>query len=110
MLDKAYKKIYFSGYELSINIPENCCIMKNQEVIKISAIGIKSSKNVVIGKKFIKTSSLPNCPIADSRDIGIHIVDLLSDKEELYNIEDIENKACLFFYKGTYYAIGLLHH
>ena len=109
-LHKAYKKICFSEYELSINVPDNCCILKNNEVIKISAIGIKNKKNVVRGKVFQKTSSLPNYPIPDSRDIGIYMVESLSTSEKFYDIDEIQNKACLFFYKEVYYAVGLLHH
>lgn len=109
-LSKAFKKICFSNYELSTNVPDNCCILKNKNIIQISAIGVKNNKTVIKGKIFKKTSSLPDYAIHDSRDIDIFVADLLSDSEEFYDVDEIQNKACLFFYKNIYYAVGLLHH
>ena len=109
-LDISFKQLIFSDYELSTSMPNNCCILKDGKIILISGLGIKDDKYYIIGKTYKNTSSLNNYPLDDSRDVGIYVASSLSKTEKLYEINEIQNKACHFFYKEKFYVVGLLHH
>lgn len=104
-----HKSLIFRNFELTIEEPNNCCILKNKTIIYITGFFMKNRKIIIIGRKFSNTKPLSNYPIEDSRDLGLYIAYNLSNAGMEFNVEDIENKACLLIYKNIFYVTSLLH-
>ena len=102
-----YKKLKFETYELSIKRLDNCCILKNEDVVIISHIGKGNGEAVIIGKKVINKKVIENYPI-DSTMVGIFQITKLSDMQ-VYEALKIKKKAVMFDYKEKTYVVPLLH-
>ena len=102
-----HKKLKFETYELSIKRPDNCCILKNGDVVIISHIGKRNGEAVIIGKKVINKKVIENYPI-DSTMVGIFQITKLSDMQ-VYEALKIKKKAVMFDYKEKTYVVPLLH-
>lgn len=105
-----HKSLIFKNFELTSKEPNNCCILKNNSVIYVTALGRRDDEIVVIGRKFLKTEPIPDYPIQDSRDMGLFIASQLSNVVKVYEADSILKKACLFIYKDVFYVMSLLHH
>ena len=104
----AHRRLLLPNVEFSINSPDNCCILENDVYVVISGIGQKNGVPVVIGQKFEKSKNLDNYPV-NSDILNICTVSNLSKKREVFEVDKIKGKACLFFYDNIFYASKLLH-
>lgn len=107
----SHKQLQFENFTLTINRPDNCCLINDENSITIfliDYIGQKNNITVVIGKKFQKISSLKNYPF-DSTKVNIGYVSQLSDTL-LFPVSTIVSKACLFTLHDIHIVVPLLHH
>lgn len=107
-VQEAHRKLVLPTVEFGIDSPNNCCILKNNTYVIISGIGKLNEKPVIIGRKFQNIKNLENYPI-ESAEINICIVHNLSKNEELFDIDKIKSKACIFMHEDVFYAMKLLH-
>ena len=98
----------FSNFELKDQRPNNCCITVENQIIVIERICKKDNKYVIIGREFLSKENIKNYPLP-SLQLGICQVDNLSETKVIL-VENIRNKACLFFHNNKSFVVPLLHH
>ena len=104
-----FEKIQFEHFLISNQIPNNCCYLKNNTVIRVDAICHNSSnKLVVLGKRFVNATSIDNYPF-DLRIINVFKVKEYFTQQEVWPVDEISKKGFIIPYEDYFYILPLLH-
>lgn len=106
----SYDTLQFSNFKLSCcKLADRFCFLKNNTIVMIHHIGIRSGHPVIIGKEYKKYCSYNRYP-CDSRDLNIFLVkDCLTDLK-YYSVTEIARKAVALPWEGEQMCIlPLLH-
>lgn len=102
-----YKKIIFSNFELHISESNNCCSLKNGDIIVIRNILVCSNDYLIIGQKFQCLENYYTSPI-ESSIIGIFLASNLG-KPSCFNYKDIDYKCVKLQFKSKFVIFPLIH-
>lgn len=110
LLTSMFNFVKFQNFELKDKMPNDICYLRDGHVMKIEAIGESDGNIFVIGRKFVNYMPIPNYP-CDSRIIGCHLVDFLSENLSKISLQDIERKGFLmpYFQDDRFVVQPLLH-
>lgn len=106
---KSYKTLTFKHFVLKTNFPNNCCTLKNGELIIINNFVKQNNSLNMIGRKYLKKDCFYNNP-CHSSEINIFSV---SDKNlgpsEHFDVADIYYKCLKLKFEEQYVIMPLLH-
>ena len=106
-----YSEIHIKGLKLSIEKPDNCCVLNDGTIILIKNICFSkcSSKPVIVGHQF--TQKVPYYDVPCSSVLtGIFKAKSLSTELKYWKVDKIQNKCCCFYnFETNPVIIPLLH-
>ena len=105
---QAHRRLVLPTVEFSIDFPNNCCILRNNVYVIISGICKLDGNIVIIGRRFQSAINLDHYPMASTL-LNTCIVQNLSEKQEVFDINEIKSKACIFVHEDVFYVTKLLH-
>jgi hypothetical protein len=89
-----FEKVLVKKLRLSIKIPNNCVVLKNDCVVLIENFVEKSDGQInIIGKRFLQSGNLYHLNELNSKTLGTQVVHDLSENLEFWNLDSISNKA-----------------
>lgn len=103
----AYEELRLQTFKLTNKRPDNCCYLKNGNIILINCIVEKDNKPVIIGKIFKTLKSFPNYP-GKSEDLDLYVAEELGETI-ICPENEIKKKAVLLSIKEKFFIIPLLH-
>lgn len=106
----SYKSFQFDSFILKSNLADSCCMLNSGEPIQIERFCTDENGNkVVIAKKFQNVRDVFAEPVPSS-ELGIFLVDGVSDEEHLFQTSDIVFKFVRCPYQEFYILSSILHH
>ncbi|KAB0790333.1 hypothetical protein PPYR_04728 [Photinus pyralis] len=104
-----FKSLVFQNFVLKINFPDNCCCLKNGEIINITSI-IKINRCLeVVGKQYLCKNSFFDRP-CESADINIFkVCDSNLGSSQHFKVSDIDYKCMKLKYEGQNVIMPFLH-
>nr|XP_018911956.1 PREDICTED: uncharacterized protein LOC109040458 isoform X1 [Bemisia tabaci] len=95
--DPQYKSIKLSDFTMSRQMPDNCCLLKNDSVVLADNFAWSDEYNemVIIGKRYLRKENLYETPHLQSSDLNIFKVERLS-KRQMWRTSDIKAKCARF--------------
>lgn len=102
-----FGKVVFKQFILKINEPDNCCSLKDGNIILIRNFVVNNEGLFVIGKKYKMLTDFYTIPCESSK-LGIYVINDVGNLES-WDLEQIANKCIKLKYKNKYVVFPLLH-
>lgn len=106
---KQFENIYLKKFQLSSSSESNnCCMLKDKNIINIKNIISYNDKVQIIGQKFRTLEDFYESPCKSSK-LGIFLASNMGGPLELWELSEICEKYVKLPYKNKYVLIPLLH-
>lgn len=102
-----YQTASFSGYTLKIESPNNCCYMKNGDIVQIANFGVSKNGYHIVGRKFNNKQDLYKSTFASS-ELGIFKIGNLGGTE-LFSLDEVAFKCVNINFDSECIVFPLLH-
>lgn len=101
--------LVFKDFPLSIEEPNNCCILKNKKIVNIKNIVLISPNNDVkiFGTHYCQLATFFELP-CESSELDIFLANQESSLQS-WNLSDIESKCMKLKFENKYVIFPLLH-
>lgn len=103
-----FKKVNFQNFVLQTAVPDNCCSLKNGNIIEIKNIVLYQNQYKIIGNKFLNLRDLYEQPCKSS-ELGIFVANLDLEPMEIFNVSDIDHKCVKLEFETSYIIFPLIH-
>ncbi len=105
-----YSAVQMSNFKLTINSPNNCCGLKNGDIMLIRniAYSLELKQQVIIGTKFVGLSDFYSLGECKSSFLNIHKVKRVSEIL-MTPLSEVNKKYVCLPYKDSYVVIPVLH-
>lgn len=91
-----YKKIKFDSFEITVQHPNNCCLLTNGAIVLVDNVVFSRElkEQVLVGTKFCQLENLYEEPLCRSSDLGIYKVSGLSGRK-IWPLSAVKAKCLL---------------
>lgn len=103
-----YMELHFSEFKLKTSQPDNCCILKNGNIIIIKNFVTKIKNVIIIGNRYLDKQDFFDEPCPSS-ELGIHKISNLSPLLEEFQIEQVINKCVKLTFQNDCVVFPFLH-
>jgi len=101
-VESQFKKIQFHNYILTDKEPNNCCYLKNREIVILRNFALlKTGDIIIIGQKFLIKSNFYESPCVSSN-LNIYFAQDELGPLESFSIKDVMTKAIKLSYRSGY--------
>lgn len=102
-----FSKVVFKQFILKIYEPDNCCRLKDGNIIVIRNFVVNNEGSVVIGNKYRTLIDFYTAPCESSK-LDIYLVSDIGNLES-WDLKQIANKCMKLKFKNKYVVFPLLH-
>lgn len=106
----SYTEAISINYRFRVNtINDNCCLLTNGEIVKITKFSydFEKEESIICGKRYERKENLFTIPCESSL-FQIYVVSQLS-QEKMWSLDKIKNKMFVLPYENKFVVLPLLH-
>lgn len=97
----------FKQFILKLCEPDNCCRLRDGNIIIIKNFVLDNEASVVIGNKYKTLTDFYTVPCKSSQ-LNIYLIDNIGDLES-WDLREVANKCIKLKFKNKYVVFPLLH-
>lgn len=103
-----FRKVNFESFVLHNAMPDNCCSLKNGDIIDIKNIVMYQNKYKIIGNQYLSLRNLYEQP-CNSSELGIFLTNSNISPLKMFDVSDIDRKCIKLESQNEIIIFPLLH-
>lgn len=109
-LNSSFRAFQFDSFILKSNMRDNCCYLRQGISIEIQEFAAWNEENVVLAKTFTNIRRFFDEPDDSLEELGILLVDGVSEETDMFLVADIKYKYVRLPYQNHFVLLPILHH